>query len=219
MIRLLATAAAFSTAALTANAASLLVNGDFEMGNTGFTSDLTYNETQGFLVGVYDVDTNPKDWFNLFTDYRDHTSGSGKMMMVNGTNTNGTTTWSQSVNVVANTDYVFSGWLSSMTPGQTPLAIAINSVELGIGVANNTPGIWGQFSFGWNSGSATSATLAILQAPGGSNRDYALDDLSFTGPDVVVVPDPSVVPLPAALPLLLAGLGGFAALRRRKRAA
>jgi len=31
-----------------------------------------------------------------------------------------------------------------------------------------------------------------------------------------IIPDPSVVPLPAGMPLLLAGLGGFAALRRRK---
>lgn len=88
---------------------NLIANGDFEAGNAGFTTSLAYNPSIGVLAEVYDVENSRQAWTSNFLDYGDHTSGTGNMMMVNGSFVNGSTTWSQPVTVAANTDYVFSG--------------------------------------------------------------------------------------------------------------
>ncbi len=209
-------AAVLSTAALTADAASLLVNGDFEDGNSGFSSDLAYSPTNGGIASVYHVATDPKAWFSSFASFGDHTTGSGNMMMMNGSSTAGTTIWSQTVTVLEDTAYDFTGWMSAIFPSSSELTAQINDANLGIIDGPADTGIWERFAFSWNSGSATTATVSVLQGSGPYfNNDYALDDLSFSGRDVVI--DPSPVPLPASLPLLFASLGGMVALRRLRR--
>jgi len=50
----------------------------------------------------------------------------------------------------------------------------------------------------------------VLNGNGNTNEGFFLDNVVVTG-DLI-----PAVPLPAGAPLLLLGLGGFAALRRRK---
>lgn len=69
----------------------LITNGDFEAGNTGFTSGYTpvtaiyQNSLQPPLV--YAIGTSPNLYHSAWLNFGDHTSGTGKMMIVNGTTT------------------------------------------------------------------------------------------------------------------------------------
>jgi hypothetical protein len=65
------------------NTANLLVNGDFSLGNTGFTSDYIF--TSDILpAGTYCIDTDPHHCHPLAASYGDHTSGTGLMLIANG---------------------------------------------------------------------------------------------------------------------------------------
>src|SRR6056297_34756 len=210
---LLATALTL-TMATSASGATLLANGDFEAGNTGFTSGLTFVSGVNTGAAQYTVGTNPQAFNGLFVALGDNTSGSGNMRSVNGSTTAGDVVWSETVSVTANNSYTFGGWIADVFSGQSAVSFAINGTALGQITAPSTAGVWDAFSFSWSSGTATSATLELLQqttAFGGN--DYALDDLSFSR-DQALPP----VPLPAAGWLLIAGLAGLAGLGRRRRA-
>lgn len=94
-----------------------LINGDFEAGNTGFSTDYSYDPGGIYTAGEYDVVTNPTLAHNdpQVASFGDHTSGSGLMMVVNGASSANQIVWSQSIEVFPNTDYEFSAWVASWT--------------------------------------------------------------------------------------------------------
>ena len=71
------------------NPFSLVANGDFSAGNTGFTSSYTYVTGPGSLVpeGVYTITTDPHLEHPGAVSFGDHTTGTGEMMAVNGAST------------------------------------------------------------------------------------------------------------------------------------
>jgi hypothetical protein len=207
----LAAIAALSTSAFAQN---LIVNGDFEAGNTGFTSGYA-NTPVNLGAGEYSVRTDGSTWNGAFTSFGDHTSGTGNMMVVNGDDAIGTPVWGQtSIAVTPNTDYYFSAWITSVFPSSpATLQFSINGSTLGsiIQATSGTPD-WLQFYATWNSGSNTSIDLGIvnLNTAAGGN-DFALDDLEFSTTAPV-----SAAPEPGSLALLglIAPVVGF--LRRRR---
>ncbi|MEM1075859.1 MAG: hypothetical protein AAF665_14050 [Pseudomonadota bacterium] len=203
-----------SVLGLSANAATLLTNGDFEAGNTGFSTDLLFVPSSGNGPSRYDIDTNPNAWFGSFSSFGDNTTGTGNMMMINGSTTAGDTVWEQTVSVVANTIYSFDGFIAAIFRGSSSVQLAINGSVVETVTGPSATGVWEAFGTDWMSGSATSATVTILQnstAFGGN--DYALDDLSFTAAGTSVAP----VPLPAGLPLLASSLLAIGWIRRKAR--
>ena len=184
-----------SATAFTNVAVELVRNGDFSQGNTGFTS--AYGVAGGFYSGgatglwpesLYAVDTNANKYHPNFFG-RDHTTGDGKFMMVNGAGFDTTTVWKQSIAVQPNTTYYFSSWamsLNTVTP-YARLKFLINDSLFGttavLPAGNpkpNGPFTWERFYGTWNSGSNTFITIAIvdLQTAAGGN-DFGLDDISF----------------------------------------
>ncbi len=161
---------------------NLVDNGDFEGGNSGFTSDYTYSPGNLVPEGLYDVLTNPQDDHAGFAPCNDHTSGSGNMMVVNGAGTPNQNVWCQTVNVTPNTQYVLSAWVTSVvasSPAQ--LQFNINGAPLG-GIFSAPGGTcnWQQFFQLWNSGGSTSATICIVnQNTQLGGNDFALDDIVF----------------------------------------
>ena len=161
---------------------SVIVNGDFSAGNTGFSSSYGYT-ANNTTEGQYYVGTNAAAWNGGMASCGDHTTGTGNMLMVNGATTSNVSIYCQTVNVTPNTDYAFSTWLMTLTGGNpAALQFSINGSLLGnIFTANNNTCIWEQFYTTWNSGANTTATICIVnQNTIASANDFALDDISFS---------------------------------------
>ncbi len=178
-------------------AQELVTNGNFEAGNTGFTSDYSYKAD---LPGVNDelVPDGGTDGYGVGTDGQnyhpsfwgvDHTygTGTGNFMLVNGHGS--LVVWkNENVTVLPNTKYYFSAWamsLNSVAPFGK-LRFSVNGTQVGTeavltaGQDNNSNNGWVKFYGEWNSGTATSADIYIVDnetAAGGN--DFGLDDISF----------------------------------------
>lgn len=168
-----------------ASGAELVNNGNFSSGNTGFTS------TYGYVAdGAGTSELNPEGKYSVVTGNASQVHGSftgtgrggGSFMVINGAGTANTTVWCETINVIANTDYKFSAWLSTMfTTSPAMLQFSFNGVNTGsIFTAPSTTNTWAQFFSSWNSGTSTSANICVVnQNTATSGNDFALDDISF----------------------------------------
>ena len=165
---------------------NLTQNGDFESGNTLFTTSYVPGTggPWGNLSneGTYAIATDPNDTHINFSSCGDHTSGSGNMMVVNGSTIQNTTVWSQAIAVEEDTDYQMATWLiSCVSDNPGTLKFAINGIGIGSSFASpSTTCSWTEFTEEWNSGSNTNITFSIVSQGGfAGGNDYALDDITF----------------------------------------
>lgn len=184
----------------TASAVNLIVNGDFENGNTGFSSQYTYDPSPPIGGSdYYAIGNNPYPWngWNMWASFGDHTSGTGLMLIADGHRTPNMFVWQQTVNVASFTPYAFSFWgASSYSTSPAVLRVYINNVQLGELALPFQTGQWVQFSTVWDSGSATQATIKLVDAnTAGAGNDFVLDDISM-----------QAVPEPATLWLFASGI-------------
>lgn len=222
---------AVGVAAPASHAQNLVINPNFSLGNTGFTSGYTYYNTTGSQqpVGTYSVGTNPQMFHTAWSSFGDHTTGSGQMMMFNGSNVPGTKAWTSSAIVVTqNTQYYFSTWVTSVYPiSPSILQFSINNASVGgnFMATSGTPD-WKQFYVAWNSGTNTTASLSVLnQNTDLSGNDFALDDIAFSTAASGGINAASAAPEPGTISLfcmgLITGVGGVAgtrgAVRQRRR--
>jgi gliding motility-associated-like protein len=171
---------------------NLIVNGDFSAGNTGFTSQYVF-AANNTTEGEYFVGPNPQLWNASTNSCADHT-GNGNMMLVNGNPIADQTVWTQTINVVPNTNYAFSTWIQSIynvNPAQ--LQFSINGKDLGSAITASVPSCnWQQFYTTWNSGNSTTALISIVNKNTIiMGNDFALDDISFA--QVIVKRDSVVI--------------------------
>ncbi|MBI3133464.1 MAG: gliding motility-associated C-terminal domain-containing protein [Bacteroidetes bacterium] len=162
---------------------NLITNGDFSAGNSGFSSSYTFTDPTNTSEAQYNVIPNPQTYNGGFSPCTDHTSGSGNMLVVNGSSTVGASVWCQTIPVTPNTDYLFSAWLASVYPvNPAVLQFTINGVPVGSNLnASATTCVWNEFFTTWNSGASTSATICITNLNTNIlGNDFALDDISFT---------------------------------------
>ena len=164
----------------------LVVNGNFNAGATGFTSDYVPGTggTYGLLsnAGTYATSTSPQLTHVNFASFGDHTTGFGNMLVVNGAQFPGQNIWCETVAVTPNTDYAFSAWLASaVSESPAQLVFTINGITIGDPLMAPFPtGQWLNFYSIWNSGASTSATICITNQNNlDSGNDFALDDISF----------------------------------------
>lgn len=174
------------TATLPVLGQDVVANGAFSSGNAAFTTDLALGAggTWGLLSleGTYGITTDPSLLHSNFPSCGDHTSGTGNMLLVNGSATPDASIWCQTIAVQPNTTYAFSAWLMSASP-ESPaiLDFTVNGVALGDPLlASSTTCQWEEFFAIWESGPSTSASICITnQNLAGSGNDFALDDISF----------------------------------------
>jgi hypothetical protein len=162
-----------------------VLNGDFNGGNTGFTSNYTAHipSSNDMGEGRYWVGPNPRNIHSGFAVMTDHTTGNGNFMVVNGSSTPNLNVWCQSISVEPNTDYNFSAWVSSVAAGSPAiLQFSINGLPLALPFsAPAATGIWEQFFATWNSGANTSAQICIVnQNTTLGGNDFGVDDISFS---------------------------------------
>jgi hypothetical protein len=163
---------------------NLIVNGDFENGNTGFTSQYIYkvdgpagNELVPELT--YGIGPDASTYHPLF----DGLGRSGKFMIVNGNEDFVRTVWAQSVNVEAGKEYEFSVYVSNVYQAEPAnLRFTANDAVLG----TFTPVIdgvssWFNYTASYNAAFTGPLEIKIftdnltLQF----GNDFGLDDISF----------------------------------------
>jgi gliding motility-associated-like protein len=165
---------------------NLVINGDFEQGNTGFTSDYTYttqpfvNTTTGFRSDFYSIVSNANSINHFFYNC---TNG-GLFFIADGSPINNRVAYSTTVIVQPNTNYILSCDelnITSANNEQPQLKFFINNNQLGDAFHPNTTGCnWGRFYHIWNSGNSTTATISIIDSNTIiAGNDFALDNISF----------------------------------------
>lgn len=203
---------------LLADPVNIIVNGDFEAGNTGFSTGYTYSPGNIHGPGTYDIVTDPQLSHASATSFGDHTTGSGYMMAINGSETAGVSLWLQPVSVIPDALYTLSFWVANWYPSApTTLDVQINGTSVGT-ITPSGVGIWQEFTADWLSDAATSASIGIVSmGTAYSGNDYALDDISFMDPPVDIDRLDTPIETPEPSTLLLSGLGflGLALVRKR----
>jgi subtilisin family serine protease len=184
---------------------NIFENGDFEMGNIGFNSDLTYDPTGGCAFDSYtffDIAANNCQGNNL----ADHTSETGNYMSVNlglvdggGTSNDGIVIWSKNTLLLENQQYSFSFWVYSesiFNDTEPTLEVNIGGNILGATTSlNDTPlsyGGWQEFCFNYISEEEGIQTISITASypdiSGTENTEFLLDDISLNPlyPDAIL---------------------------------
>lgn len=166
------------------HAQNLVLNPGFEAGNTGFTTDYTpWNGQQAWGAGLYFVTNSPNNAYSGWASAGDHTTGSGNMLIVDGSGTADSVFWRQSVAVSTNTAYVFSAWTLRVDPDFSPTQyFAINRTSQGpVFPLLVAPSGWQGNGVEWNSGTSTVAMLELRLQGGhsGPGNNLAVDDIAF----------------------------------------
>ncbi|MBR1627089.1 MAG: gliding motility-associated C-terminal domain-containing protein [Bacteroidales bacterium] len=165
---------------------NMIPNGDFEQGNTGFTSEYSYTSSTGnralwdqgkYTVG-YDVSDYHERWASC--------SNGSKMFIANGGADNNSVVYSTNLNVDKNTDYIvsFEACNIASTTRDASLSkfqFSINGVQLGsIHQVKPQKCEWSEFYQIWNSGNSLTAKIIILNKnTENDGNDFALDNISF----------------------------------------
>lgn len=180
---------------------NLVINGDFESGNTAFTSDYVTGTSAGggswgllSWEGTYEVTTSPDlVHFNFFS-----CTYQNQMLVVNGASNPNSNVWCQNISVTPGTNYLFSTDVSNalFDPTVANLQFSINGAQLG-GVFSTTSNAcdWLTFSETWSSGITTNAQICILnQNTSVGGNDFALDNIYFapvcTYTDTLIISPP-----------------------------
>lgn len=190
---------------------NLIVNGDFELGNTNFTTQYVPGTggVWGLLSseGQYAVTSSPNLAHNNFSFCNDHTAAPGvNQLVVNGSGVPGTNVWCQIVPVTPGTNYQFGAWVSNALndPNVAILQFNINGSPLGATFNTSSIGCnWQQYFTVWNSASNTSANICLTnQNTSIGGNDFCLDDITFRQ---VCVDQDTVVILAKPVPVVNLG--------------
>ena len=162
---------------------NLVKNGDFEAGNTDFSSGLS--PSCNCTSSTYCVSTS----FNLkcsgWPNFADHTpTGVGNYLLIDGSGLSLVDVWSTTVTVVPGDAYTFSFWVASVYPTSQQtidLGMMVNGVNVKpITFTQVTPS-WTNYTFsGVCPAGVPNLTIAIRQINGGGFNDFGIDDVSFT---------------------------------------
>lgn len=213
-----------------AASANMIVNGDFEAGNTGFNTSYLYvdydlvtdplfgttpgtpanNNGQGmFDEGRYTItNAQPFAWHELWRNDVDLT-GHGWYMLFNGSTTGNSNVWSQNIaGLQVGQQYelsfdIFTAYSLDTQPAD--LDISIGGVNVGSVIAPSGTGQWETVSLAFTfNGSSNLASILNVETAASGN-DFGIDNIAM-----------NPVPEPTTLAVGLLGLAGF--LRRRKAA-
>jgi len=165
---------------------NIIVNGDFEDGNTGFTSDYVVGSFSCFGLGyldcegTYDVIDNPNDGHDNFAACSD-ADGGGNMMVVNGA-ANFQEIWCQEVCVNEGTEYNFSAWAASVnaeSPAELQFSIDGNLIGDLFSLTSDLCN-WEEFEADWTASASTTVEICVTnQNTAASGNDFALDNIAF----------------------------------------
>lgn len=211
-------------------ATSLVTNGDFQSGNTGFTSSYVYKDpvlngtNTVFDQGVYTIapslmSPTPIHPSPGLPEYYDHTVGNvtGNFMVINGSTVANKVFWSTTLNVEPNSFYDFSMWASVWNNSSNNLPqiqVSFNGAVAMIAVPPVPLGTWTNFSTTWFSGANTTVKIDLQNnvLDFGGN-DFGVDDISFSLRGTAAVPEPTTI---ALMSFVILGFGGYRVYQKRR---
>ena len=181
---------------------NLLVNGGFEQGNTGFSSNYEYwdcssttslcNLPDGspFLCEYdYGISTNASNCIASWSpNVTGHATGTDNFMMVNypAGNVGGQNRfWCQVVNLSPATDYCFGGYFINLVPTSADYPLPSVGFEIGGSILGNSFEVQDNEQWGWqgvtfNSGAGGDVAFCLVNANFGvAGYDVGIDDLSL----------------------------------------
>ncbi len=164
-----------------------LVNGSFEDGNIGFSSDYTFDgNTQDLISGRYTITTNPGNIHPAFAECM--ADDGGNIMVINGSGNSADRIWCQTINTIPNVEYTFMAKAQALaTQNLAELQFSVNGVLIG----NDFPLVgplfgflclgWIDFQASWTPPSIPStAEICITnQNTNEGGNDFAIDDIFF----------------------------------------
>jgi len=168
--------------------ADLIQNGDFEQGNTDFSTTLN------FVTGLFNCPLCPENTYTIGANAilyhsgffgSDHTNPPfGDFFIANALGQSNTPVWCQTMQVQPFTTYNFSFWHRDVNNNSDPHPLAWLQLSWNEVLQQDTiiaEGGWQQYTTSWNSLSATSLELCLInqQWQTGGN-DFGLDDISLT---------------------------------------
>ncbi len=172
-----------------------VVNGDFEKGNTGFTSEYRFNQNIN-TPGDYMIGSKGD---NAYVNTVDRTlkTNAGKMLVADGAdaiyntiNNYSMSVWCQTIKVYPNTNYQAEFWAtqaSNSTQFPSLLYMEINGVDVGNWLTPPSAGNWGVVNGVWNSGINTSAEMCIKNGVSNSTgNNFLIDDISLIATEPIL---------------------------------
>lgn len=206
----------FAVAALSVSSfAATITNGDFESGNTGFTTAYTFVGTPGpsamFAEGTYTV-TNTGETSNSYHAFWSpgvSPFGGARMALFNGLTGQGDEWIGEATGLVVGNTYRVSGFGASVF-NQNPANLQWFMGNTAIGTGVSLPGglgVWTEFTGTFTATATTQQLIIRSTQTAAQGNDFALDSLTIAD---------TGIPEPSTYALFAAGLVGLAAIRRRK---
>ncbi|MBX9851352.1 MAG: T9SS type A sorting domain-containing protein [Cytophagaceae bacterium] len=182
---------------------NLIMNGDFESGTNSVASDYGYVASAPSMGKTKWTITTPCCASGAYRPATvagqpaDHTTGtsSGSYMLIDADNQANIDAWRSTVNVVSNTTYYFSAWISNvnwMNDNPAQLRFSVNGTQIGPIIQPPGPTLpgtetdqnhgWVQFFTTWYSGVVSGAVTVRMQNinTNGEGNDLAFDDIVFS---------------------------------------
>ena len=170
---------------------NLILNGDFELGNQGFQSDYNFTNST-FKNSSYTVNSNPADYLSAYVNQKDKTSGSGKMLIVDGNTDSTKIAYKTIIPVNKNEKYEASFWVSNIhkefakqTPDTSQQKIPIIQVFID-GILQTTyflplDTVWHQISVTWIANKYDNIKFEVnTRSTSVKGNDFAIDEVKFS---------------------------------------
>ncbi|MSR57116.1 MAG: hypothetical protein EXS05_05530 [Planctomycetaceae bacterium] len=191
-----ATALDAATAANAVGSGNQIKNGDFELGNTLFGSDLNYDADAFGNNGEYNnnkygIGTDPNVFFGS-APIKDHTRNDGTGQMLVAAPNASNRVWFESVALQTDTLYTIDLFAARLTP-QVPatLSIEVDGASIGTLTLSNYS-VWMPFHHTFELPSSTESSKTVTVAirdleTSDFGNDFALDDISLMTTDRVTI--------------------------------
>jgi hypothetical protein len=229
MRKLLFALAATTVAAVApqASAANIYVDTFDSPNNPSFFTDYELVTQTGaqtmYPAGTYAIGTDAANYHDLWASYKDHTSGAGNYMIVNGYTDASKIVWQSGDITLGAGTYTFSAWVANSCCNfnieyNAPPELSFSGI---VGqpvsqIVSSGAGAWVQLAttFTVGTGGAVGKLTLSNASSASSGNDFGVDDIILTAGDQAGV---LAVPEAATWGLMVLGFGAIGAASRRRR--